>query len=249
MKRVLICQLKSIFILLFFTQFFTLFRMSNKFLHKKRTASQKRNLDQVIYKRKRKIRIFIDDTYMKSQNNGKYSVVINALTNAANYWSKILKVERINFKLTKNMFDICLMQQYHPDLDESRGIEADLIIFPFFNTINPSTYMVLSDYCTVEDSSSKPIGGTIQINTNINTSKKHSDLFSTYLFIHEMAHIFGFLYKRFEPFIITRTINGRSKNLLASPKVIQAAKRHFCCRDLEGVELEDDGDEYSKNQH
>ena len=186
---------------------------------------------------------------MKSQNDGKYSVVTNALTSAANYWSKILKVERLHFKLTKNMFDSCLIKQYHPDLEENKGIEADLIIFPFFMAVNPSSYFALSDYCSMEDSTLRPIGGAIQINTNINTSKKHSDLFFTHLFIHELTHIFGFLYDKFEPFIITRTINGRSRNLLASPKVIEAAKRHFNCQTLEGVELEDDGAEYSQFQH
>ena len=131
-------------------------------------------------KRKRKIRIFIDDTYKKSQNEGKYSVIINALTSAANYWSKILKVERLDFKLTKNMFDSYLIKQYHPDFDENKGIEADLTIFPFFMAINPSSYLALSDYCAMEGSTLRSIGGTIQINTNINTSKKHSDLFFTH---------------------------------------------------------------------
>ena len=223
--------------------------MSNKFLQKKIINSPKRNLVQENQKRKRKLRIFIDDTYMKSQNNGKYSVVINALTNAANYWSKILKVKRLDFKLTKNMFASCLLKQYHPDLDENKGIEADLIIFPFFIAINPSSYFALSDYCAIEGSTLRPIGGIIQINTNINTSKRHSDLFFTHLFMHELSHIFGFSYDNFEPFIITKTINGRTRNLLASLKVIEAAKRHFNCQNLEGVELEDDGFEYSKFQH
>ena len=250
MKQVLRTKLNSIFLIFLFLNIFSLyFECPIGSYKKKRINSPKRNLEQGIHKRKRKIRIFIDDTYMKSQNNGKYSVVINALTSAANYWSKILKVERLDFKLTKNMFDSCLIKKYHPDLDENKGIEADLIIFPFFTAINPSSYFALSDYCSIEGSTLRPIGGIIQINTNINTSKRHSDLFFTHLFMHELTHIFGFLYDKFEPFIITRTINGRSRNLLASPKVIQAAKRHFNCQTLEGVELEDDGAEYSKFQH
>ena len=67
--------------------------------------------------------------------------------------------------------------------------------------------------------------------------------------MHEFAHIFGFLYNNFEPFIKSKTINGKTVTLLSSPKVIQAAKRHFNCDSLEGVELEDDGHEYSKYQH
>lgn len=150
---------------------------------------------------------------MKSKNDGKYTVVINALTSAANYLPKILKVERLDFKLTKNIFNSCLINQYHPDLKENKGIEADLIIFPFFMALNPSSYFALSDYCAIEGSTLRPIGRAIQINTNINTSNKYLDLFFTHLFLHELAHIFGFLYDKIEPFIITRTINGRSRNL------------------------------------
>ena len=185
---------------------------------------------------------------MKSQNNGKYTVVKNALTNAANYWSKILKVERLDFKLKKYMFDNCVMKQYHPDLDETKGIEADLIIFPFFMTLKTSSFLAVSDYC-VTDSTLRPIGGVIQINTNINTGKRNSELFFTQVFMHELAHIFGFIYDKLEPFFITRTINGKSRTLLASPKVIQTARRHFNCQTLEGVELEDNGSDESKLQH
>ena len=193
MKQVLRTKLNSIFLIFLFLNIFSLyFECPIGSYKKKRINSPKRNLEQGIHKRKRKIRIFIDDTYMKSQNDGKYSVVINALTSAANYWSKILKVERLDFKLTKNMFDSCLIKKYHPDLDENKGIEADLIIFPFFTAINPSSYFALSDYCSIEGSTLRPIGGIIQINTNINTSKRHSDLFFTHLFMHELTHIFGF---------------------------------------------------------
>ena len=227
MKKVLISQLNSIFLILLLINFSIYFQCPINSYKKKKINSPKRNLDLGIQKRKRKIRIFIDDTYMKSQNDGKYSIVINALNSAANYWSKILKVERLDFKLKKYMFDSCLIKQYHPDLEENKGIEADLIIFPFFLAVNPSSYFALSDYCAIEGSTSRPIGGTIQINTNINTSKKHSDLFFTHLFMHEMAHIFGFLYDKFEPFIITRTINGRSRNLLASPKSNTSSQKAF----------------------
>ena len=53
--------------------------------------------------RKRKIRIFIDDTFIKSQNNGKYTIVINSLKQAVNYWSKLLKVERLTYKINSKM--------------------------------------------------------------------------------------------------------------------------------------------------
>ena len=249
MKKYFLFQINSIFIIfLFFLNFSIYLQCPMNSLKKKIINSPKRNLIEHTKKRKRKIRIFIDDTYMKSQNNGKYTVVKNALTNAANYWSKILKVERLDFKLKKYMFDNCVMKQYHPDLDETKGIEADLIIFPFFMTLKTSSFFAVSDYC-VTDSTLRPIGGVIQINNNINTGKRNSELFFTQVFMHELAHIFGFIYDKLEPFFITRTINGKSRTLLASPKVIQTARRHFNCQTLEGVELEDNGSDESKLQH
>ena len=163
MKKYFLFQINSIFIIfLFFLNFSLYLQCPMNSLKKKVINSPKRNLIEHTKKRKRKIRIFIDDTYMKSQNNGKYTVVKNALTNAANYWSKILKVERLDFKLKKYMFDNCVMKQYHPDLDETKGIEADLIIFPFFMTLKTSSFFAVSDYC-VTDSTLRPIGGVILI--------------------------------------------------------------------------------------
>ena len=67
--------------------------------------------------------------------------------------------------------------------------------------------------------------------------------------MHEIGHILGFTLDVYEPFLIQRTINGRTRQLIASPKVIAAARRHFNCPTLEGVEIEDDGKELSKYKH
>ena len=62
------------------------------------------------------------------------------------------------------MFDSCLMKQY----------QADSIIFPFFMTLKASNFLAVSDYCAT-DSTLRPIGGIIQINTSINTGKRNSE--------------------------------------------------------------------------
>ena len=192
--------------------------------------------------RKRKIRIFIDDTYLKSQNNGKYTIVINSLKQAVNYWSKLLKVERLTYKINSGMMNDCGINSYSTEL--LNGLNTDLVIFPYFDTIQ-GNYFASARYCLTDNNTGRPIAGSLLITQNINVSKRNSDLFLTQLFMHELGHIFIFdrtLYK--EEYLIKRTINGRERLLISSPKVVAAARRHYNCATLEGVELEDIGEIY-----
>ena len=237
----------------------------------KRKYVNKRDLNENKI-RKRKIRIYIDDTYINSQNNSKYKIVINSLESAANYWSKILKVERLPYKLTHTLFDVCKMKSFSPKLSNTNiGIEADIVIFPYFSNLGDDLYTV-NILCTVDDDytrfyaayepankdvnfhlskpTNRPIGGCIEINQNINTSKKNSDLFLRQMFMNSLATIFVFLSHTYnEDYLIKRTINGRERLLLNSPKVLAAARRHFSCPTMEGVELEDNGGELYEQCH
>ena len=58
------------------------------------------------------------------------------MTNAANYWSKILKVERLDFKFKKYIFYSCLMKKYHSDLDDIKGFRSWFNHFSIFHYIN-----------------------------------------------------------------------------------------------------------------
>ena len=49
--------------------------------------------------------------------------------------------------------------------------------------------------------------------------------------------------------IITQTINNQARYLLATPKVIEAAKKHFNCSTLQGIELENQGGEGTLLNH
>ena len=42
------------------------------------------------------------------------------------------------------------MKQYHSDLDDIKGIEADLIIFPFLITLKTSNFLAVTDYCDTD---------------------------------------------------------------------------------------------------
>ena len=234
-----------IFILILSIQnaFFT--EISSNITNKNETITSNRKLNEKKI-RKRKIRIFIDDTYIKSQNNGRYSTIINSLKQSVNYWSKLLKVERLTYKLTSKMMDSCGISKFSPEL--INGYDTDLVIFPLFGQLE-ANYFAASYYC-LNDSSGRPIAGTILINQNIDTSRRNTDLFLTQLFMHELGHIFVFsptLFK--EEYLIKRTILGRERLLISSPKVVAAARRHFNCATLEGVELEDNGGDLSVHCH
>ncbi len=236
----------SIIILLLSIQYAFLVEFGTNKTNKNDKISINRKLNEKKI-RKRKIRIFIDDTYIKSQNNGKYSTVINSLKEAVNYWSKLLKVERLTYKIKSEMMYDCGIPNYSTELNN--GLNADLVIFPYFDSLE-GNYLAASRYCSIDYNSGRPIGGTILINKNIDISKRNSDLFLIQLFMHELGHIFIFhttLFK--EEYLIKRTINGRERLLISSPKVVAAARRHYNCNTLEGVELEDNGGELSVHSH
>ena len=241
---------KTIFILIFLiliqNAFFTEFLSNNNPNKDDKIISNRKLNEKKI--RKRKIRIFIDDTYMKSQNNGKYSIVINSLKQSVNYWSKLLKVERLSYKITSNLMENCGIPKYSSEL--INGVDADLVIFPYFGQLE-GNYFASSDYCETDIFfSGRPIGGIIKINQNIDTSKRNTDLFLTQLFMHELGHIFVFSPSLFnKDYLIKRTIAGRERLLISSPKVVAAARRHYNCPTLEGVELEDNGGELSVHSH
>ncbi len=64
--------------------------------------------------------------------------------------------------------------------------------------------------------------------------------------MHELVYIFIFDWTlNKEEYLIKRTINGRERLLISSPKVFAAARRYYRC----SSELEDNGEELSVHSH
>jgi leishmanolysin len=78
--------------------------------------------------------------------------------------------------------------------------------------------------------------------------------YNSLLVLHEVNHILSFSPTLFETFIDsagnpiplekttkTKIVNGVSRKLLTTPRLIATAKRHFNCKDIDGLELENQG--------
>jgi hypothetical protein len=93
-------------------------------------------------------------------------------------------------------------------------------------------------------------------------TKTNAMLYFTLLTIHEVNHIFSMNSDLFEYFIdsngnpipkekvvTTSVINGESRSLIITPKVVQAARKYFGCDTMMGVELENQGGSGTKGSH
>ena len=76
--------------------------------------------------------------------------------------------------------------------------------------------------------------------------------------MHELTHSLGFSEDLFEYFInpqsgqplgIEKVQTLTFPKKIITPKVVQKARQHFKCKELEGFQLEDDGGEGSAGSH
>jgi hypothetical protein len=104
-----------------------------------------------------------------------------------------------------------------------------------------------------QSSNHQPIFGVIYINNKINFTKINSQKYLESTLIHEMTHILGFLDSFFEKYyhniISKRDKYGIKRQYINSPKVVEVARKYFNCSELDGVELENYGDEGTAGSH
>lgn len=69
--------------------------------------------------------------------------------------------------------------------------------------------------------------------------------------MHEMTHIFAFnsAMLLLQIRTILKNIDGVDREVMVTPKVVAAAKKHFDCDDIIGVEWENQGDAEPTRSH
>ena len=99
--------------------------------------------------------------------------------------------------------------------------------------------------------------GFVELRPNYDFSKKNSEKFLSLLLLHEITHVLVFSNSLFSSFQLkentkildSKIINGINRTLLCTPKVVQAARKHFNCSSIKGIELENQGIEGSIGSH
>lgn len=147
---------------------------------------------------------------------------------------------------------------YHVPLEFSpevrKGVSTDLIVLPVVSSELPESTVAAAGPCLLRLGNYRPILGIIHLGRDYDFSDKHALKYAKTFLAHEMMHIFGFvggLFDKFpnKPKIITKKINGIQRMLVATPKVLEVAKKHFGCESIEGIELENQGGPGSVGSH
>lgn len=186
------------------------------------------------------LRIYVDTTFLESQNidNEKKSKAVEYFQDVVSLISKLLSVQptqslKINFDVAR----YCYAEKYDPAI--KTGIPYDLVLFPFFGqTINDA---IAESTACASWNNGFPTAGYLRINTNVDFSYFNSEDYIKNLFLHEIFHVLGFTNELLEKHVTYKEINGLKRTLVNSPKVLEKARLHFGCDNIEGVELENYG--------
>jgi hypothetical protein len=148
--------------------------------------------------------------------------------------------------------------------DVQNGVAADLVIVPFVeNDHAGSTTVAAASACDIDQKNFRPLLGRIGFNPDqLHFTDKASFDYYIMVTLHELSHIFGFSRNLFEFFIDSngrrlgiqnvvteQVVNGRLVTMIKTPKVIEAAKKHFNCPFVKGVEVENQGGSGTAGSH
>ena len=114
--------------------------------------------------------------------------------------------------------------------------------------------------CSLDDISFRPVLGQLNVNPEFISLESFNNIFGT--FLHEIFHILGFSPSLFDYFIDSEMSLIDQSSLfefskdkeervigIKSPRMLQAARKHFGCQRLKYLPLENEGGKGSKGSH
>jgi hypothetical protein len=201
------------------------------------------------------IRIYIDYTTLDTQTNIVDKTYITNLKTVLEKTKDALQTLIMVKRSTKPIvLSRCDTARISATI-QSQGIAADLILFPSIDEDQAATTEASAAACVTEKSTSRPIGGVITFNKYFDFSKKNAIYYFEMLTMHETTHVLGFDPVSFTLFIDENgnkimsskviqenyVVNGKNTTIIISPKALAAARKHFNCSTMQGIELEDQG--------
>ena len=217
------------------------------------TINTKRNLigNKINSQTYSPIKIGYDFSNLKKPNAMSDSSFTNMkliLKETREEFSKFLQVVHRNFNISHlkdEIIKVCGLNSIGKDYSNFL-IENDLIIFPMFKDLGRET-LAAAGPCLIGDKTYRPHGGILYINSNIKLDITNTKIYMKNIFFHEITHILIFHPYFFENLGLTKTEG--SINYISSPKVLEKARKHFNCSSLQGVPLENQGEEGSIGSH
>lgn len=208
------------------------------------------------------IRIYFDYTTLDNQSDVSLTEKENIkkiLSITKLIYERLLLVQRFNFNLRIRACDSRISIS---STVSTTGINADLVIFPFIDNSPSGSTQAYASGCVLAASNNRPVAGIIGFTKNLDTEVGNWMEYFVSLAVHEIGHVLLFNPSIFDLFIDKdwnqipidkvikkEVINGLERQLLITPKVVEAAKRHFNCSELIGVELENQGGTGTAGSH
>ena len=192
------------------------------------------------------IQIKVDYTIMDSISANKdiINTFKSIIDEVANYFNKIILVqhESTDYETLKNSLNnIFKISSFN------YNEIYDLYVFPFIDVnkeyLSENIIAGANPYYYSEQSG-RPLIGIIILNNNIN-SKSDANYYIKNTIFHEFFHIFAF-----SPDLMAEYLYQRGDyKFLNSPKLIEKAKIHFGCDNIQGIRMEDYGQDGTKGTH
>ena len=197
------------------------------------------------------IDIKVDMTYLESQNilnDEQFTNLEKIFEEVTGYFKTILSVQKINL----NNLDLSIY------INERCGISKfdlgdenfDLLILPEISGDLNKNILAAGAPC-ISLINHKPVAGYIKINKNLSLEKTNFKYYMKTLLFHELSHVLAFhpyFFKNLN-LLSTKNIDGQQYNYISSPKVMEKAKLHFGCDNINGVQLENDGGDGTAGSH
>ena len=212
------------------------------------------------------IRIFTDFSYLKYQSKDDSNLeniekeIENSMNISVKTLKKLIKVIPLTYPINKISSDDLIQWGFEPEnfkkslLSEGEGVDADLVILLKFidsedkNLLLDNEIASISTRFILDEKTKRPIVGVIYINKNIDINKGNINIYLNSLFLHELTHILGFYYDLFQYFPggLDKTVKkkfeertNKEKIFITTSNVVEFAKKYYNCKEIDGVELED----------
>jgi leishmanolysin len=208
-----------------------------------------------------RLRVFVDYTSLDRQlssNQDQLNSIKKVLDQTINMYQNLIMVKPLNRKIRISSCGDAIIS----NKITNEGVDADIVIFPIYDSTMSEGVEAFASSCVQELNTGKPVAGVIGFTQNFKFDKSNWLEYNTYLAFHEMTHIFVFNDILFEYFrdssgnkialdkiIGSSVVNGLSRRKIITPKVIEAAKKHYNCDSIDGVELENQGGSGTSGSH
>jgi hypothetical protein len=208
------------------------------------------------------IRIYYDYATLDAQLDVSYDTKENIkkiLSITKLVYEKLLMVQRFSSLLKIRSCDSRVLIS---DAVSTKGVNADLVVFPFVDNKPSGSTQAYASGCVLAGINNRPVAGIIGFTKNLDPTVGNWMEYFVSLAVHELAHVLVFNPSIFDLFIdadwntipvenviTTKVVNGVERQMIITPKVVEAARRHFNCSDLIGVELENQGGTGTAGSH